>query len=680
MDSAKAVRASQFSFDNISLTVENARPFKPIPKLLNPNGFQPPSSLERARFAAIPSNNRSVPQTIQEKLRPWKNSPTVPSTSSDKKALPPNFRYNTKKIPLRMNMPSPLTDKTLGTHSSLLNARPNEGVDAKQKGFRVRNGTSLAKVYTDSSTITTVRTTSRCGKDASQRDISVHSVDSDIAPERVRNSDLGRLKITNNNTFRHTLPLLIIHFEGILGTCLVQAKEEGKESSNTERGKEEVETLQFIIRKGVKSELKALMDHFVIAIVFPSIEKKYKRVAKYMLRNKYCMDGLYYNVKREKIGDFLVSEDFVFNYNLILNDFKVKIVERKVLLVVPLNVSQKIARKEFLLENPANKAGDKEKSSSSRSSHYKVYDEKQFIHFFPKVKASPNNTRIICVPNYTLSDKYERPSLLLKSSFSKLGKMLQFMLTEIISEGLPYHTPQMRAQGDPHSLPLTPLNFNNQLNMKNEVESAVLDKELDIPSQTIENQENKRANKMSVGLHSLNMGSLVEKLDDVIQKSRKWQRMKQIRQSRADQEKEVMPEFNLPEMKNKVIDSLLDMQKQKGMIRSNIMSHFLVGDLFSRNNYLFKFYEKDEFYSKKVQGNIKEMVGVLEESHQGGFLDSLQTWERKEDIMFTPPKKAMSIPTDNNTAGKFGGDDETDSINLLHMRKQIKTILLYLEN
>ncbi len=120
MDSSKAVRASQFSFDNISLTVENSRPYKPIPKLLNPNGFQPPSSLDRARFAAIPTNNRSVPQTIQEKLRPWKNSPAAPSQSSDKKAVPPNFRYNTKKIPLRMNMPSPLTDKTLGTHSSLL--------------------------------------------------------------------------------------------------------------------------------------------------------------------------------------------------------------------------------------------------------------------------------------------------------------------------------------------------------------------------------------------------------------------------------------------------------------------------------------------------------------------------------------------------------------------------------
>jgi len=39
----------------------------------------------------------------------------------------------------------------------------------------------------------------------------------------------------------------------------------------------------------------------------------------------------------------------------------------------------------------------------------------------------------------------------------------------------------------------------------------------------------------------------------------------------------------------------------------------------------------------------------------------------------------MSIPTD--TGGKLGGgDDETDSINLLHMKKQIKTILLYLEN
>jgi len=63
---------------------------------------------------------------------------------------------------------------------------------------------------------------------------------------------------------------------------------------------------------------------------------------------------MYYNVKKDRTGDFLISEDFVLNHNLILNDFKVKIVERKVLLVVPLNVSQKVARKEFMLDNPKN--------------------------------------------------------------------------------------------------------------------------------------------------------------------------------------------------------------------------------------------------------------------------------------------------------------------------------------
>jgi len=380
------------------------------------------------------------------------------------------------------------------------------------------------------------------------------------------------------------------------------------------------------------------------------------------------MDGLYYNVKKEKIGDFLVSEDFVLNYNLILNDFKVKIVERKVLLVVPLNVSQKVARKEFMLDNP--------KSEKNSNRGVKVYDEKQFVHFFPKVKASPSNTKVVCVPNYTLSDKYERPALLLKSSFSKLGKMLHYMLTEMVMEGLPHQT---RTPGDPLSLPLTPLNLENQLNMKNDVESAIFDKNSGDMPQSLENQENKKANKMSVGLHALNMKNLVEKLDQVIQKSRTWQRMKQLRQRGEDQEKEVMPEFNLPEMKQKVIDGLLEMQKQKGMIKSNIMSHFLVGDLFARNNYLFRFYEKDEFYSKKVQENIKDMVQVLEEKNLGNEIDSLQTWENKEDILFTPPKKSMSIPTD--TGGKLGGgDDETDSINLLHMKKQIKTILLYLEN
>jgi len=305
-----------------------------------------------------------------------------------------------------------------------------------------------------------------------------------------------------------------------------------------------------------------------------------------------------------------------------------------------------------------------------------VYDEKQFVHFFPKVKASPSNTKVVCVPNYTLSDKYERPALLLKSSFSKLGKMLHYMLTEMVMEGLPHQT---RTPGDPLSLPLTPLNLENQLNMKNDVESAIFDKNNGDMPQSLENQENKKANKMSVGLHALNMKNLVEKLDQVIQKSRTWQRMKQLRQRGEDQEKEVMPEFNLPEMKQKVIDGLLEMQKQKGMIKSNIMSHFLVGDLFARNNYLFRFYEKDEFYSKKVQENIKDMVQVLEEKNLGNEIDSLQTWENKEDILFTPPKKSMSIPTD--TGGKLGGgDDETDSINLLHMKKQIKTILLYLEN
>ena len=59
MDSTKAVKASQFSFDNFSLTVENTSSYKPIPKLLNPNGFQP-SNLDKSRLAAFLINNRQT--------------------------------------------------------------------------------------------------------------------------------------------------------------------------------------------------------------------------------------------------------------------------------------------------------------------------------------------------------------------------------------------------------------------------------------------------------------------------------------------------------------------------------------------------------------------------------------------------------------------------------------------
>jgi len=75
-----------------------------------------------------------------------------------------------------------------------------------------------------------------------------------------------------------------------------------------------------------------------------------------------------------------------------------------------------------------------------------------------------------------------------------------------------------------------------------------------------------------------------------------------------------------------------------------MMIHFLVGDLFVRKNYLLRFYEKDEFYAKKVQENIKYMVQVLLEKNSGNEVDSLQIWEKKENILFTRPQKAMSIP------------------------------------
>jgi len=104
-----------------------------------------------------------------------------------------------------------------------------------------------------------------------------------------KSCDLTRMYFNQATQPRASLPILIIHFEGVIGTCLLQVR-----AKNLKKGQikhidsyRNVNSEHFFIKKDAKSQLKQLAKLYLIVIVFPSASERYKYAMKYLLHNKF---------------------------------------------------------------------------------------------------------------------------------------------------------------------------------------------------------------------------------------------------------------------------------------------------------------------------------------------------------------------------------------------------------
>ena len=135
---------------------------------------------------------------------------------------------------------------------------------------------------------------------------------------------------------RSLLPLLIMHFEGLLGTCSYYPVKDVAPPTKAHNNVKEY-NFNTLLRSGMKKEMKSLAKNFIVVIIFPSSAERYMNLVKTMLKNNYYIDGAYFINKNTLEAK---SNRYVMNYNLIIEDFKLKYIHQTIIFK-PINLSEK---------------------------------------------------------------------------------------------------------------------------------------------------------------------------------------------------------------------------------------------------------------------------------------------------------------------------------------------------
>ena len=135
---------------------------------------------------------------------------------------------------------------------------------------------------------------------------------------------------------RSLLPLLIMYFEGLLGTCW-NYPVTNVFSTNKQHNYMKEYNIKILLRSGMKKEMRSLTKNFIVVIIFPSSSERYLNVVKSMLKNNFYIDGAYFinNDSQET-----KSYKYIMNYNIIIEDFKLKPIHQTIIFR-PIDLSEK---------------------------------------------------------------------------------------------------------------------------------------------------------------------------------------------------------------------------------------------------------------------------------------------------------------------------------------------------
>ena len=268
-------------------------------------------------------------------------------------------KYTSQKItPLKVD-PSPVVNAVREKSQSTSNPRA--------KSLFTRSNTSNSKSGLNSSAMN--------GSFEKERE---------VVPEKKPKKDLSPLFINPSAFQRHGAPYFIVHFEGVLGT--IHHMLPASMRLNSEK---------YLLRANLKKELRMISRTFIIIIIFPADNERYKRMLRYLLKNQFSIDGAYYisrSTKDTKKGPYLLD------YNQIVTDFRIKN-NSKVLIMQSFDDSSRELRNKVKQSRTQMKPKVQLDTPKALSSFYRK---------FPIAKISPENLRILMIPNFYLDEKYDR--------------------------------------------------------------------------------------------------------------------------------------------------------------------------------------------------------------------------------------------------------------------------------
>lgn len=508
----------------------------------------------------------------------------------------------------------------IDTHINITNYTATSNSEIKvKKSFRIRGTAPLNKSNRTSAS----KNNKTEGSNNPRLDKKVSTTSLDEGEKDfwdTKGCELHRMCFNIPSQARAKLPLLIVHFEGIIGSCLLQTKDRSNEIQKIMSNKNQLEEY-FFVRKDVKNELKHLARSFLIAIIFPCANDKYKVAMKHLINNKYTFDAAYY-----KTGDYSSTNKigaYILDYSIVACDFKIKSTHKKVVIMLPFNLNSEIIQRDFLQED-----------NWSEEKRPKLSDKSCFLHFFPKLKTKLENLKVVCIPSFVLQEKNEQYSNLVKTEFSPIAKLAIQLLKDIDKENKNQKN-QLQKRGTEEISSATPtLEENISYNSKQE-QCAQSGSPQEIISEPLVSEVNSAVTKENSSLRILSLESLFEELEKLRQFSIKLRRFEAVKEMNNVIKGQSVTTFDLSSMRQKMIEDMASVQRTKGNSRGGgdtgrVSLVGAVAGLFNNNGHLFKLYEKDSFYTNRKGAKvISDIIKYLDQKKEE--MESNKESEKEEE-------------------------------------------------
>ena len=351
-----------------------------------PKNNKPISAIERAilttKMPSIITDTSSSVSNLQSKDRytPINSIPKAPIIESNKEnrveTRKPPRKPDEKQKELSLNLPKYTSQKITS-----LKVDPDPVVKPVREKSKTTLNQRARSLFNRSNTSSSKPGLNSAGLNESYDDAK------ELISEKKPKKDLSALFINPAAFQRHGASYFIVHFEGVLGTIYHNFPAAMKHSQE-----------KYLLRANLKKELKMISKNFIIIIVFPVDNERYKRMLRYLLKNQFSIDGAYYiarNAKDVRKGPFLLD------YNQIVTDFRIR-KDSKVLIMQSIDDSGREVR---------NKVRQIRKQMKPKVQLEEPKDLKTFYRKFPVAKISPENLRILMIPNFYLDERYERMML-----------------------------------------------------------------------------------------------------------------------------------------------------------------------------------------------------------------------------------------------------------------------------
>ena len=399
---------------------------------------------------------------------------------------------------------------------------------------------------------------------------------------------------------RSSLPLLIMHFEGLLGTCSYYPLKEGGPPMKQCQFMKEYST-NIVLRSGMKKEIRSLVKDFIVVLVFPSSADRYKNAMKFILKNNFNIDGAYYINKESRESK---SNEYLMSYNMIIEDYKLKPIH-KTIIFKTIDLSETQLKIHY---------HDYEKNNNLFYFNTKI-DKACFKKLFPKIGIRIEKIRVCLFGNFLLDERNEKSPLSCihpKYQFKNLVDIANKIFKEELSDVTQQHIAEMEDESptEKHSF------FADSIHIIKS-NTHIVDPNIEISSSNENNQEvykTPRKEEHRNKFVPIDFKEILPNIEDHFMRNKFLENAQRIKMKNVNLGyKGFFLDINA--LKSRIVEDILVQAKAKG-ITKNVMGYFVVGDSFMRNNDIMKIYEKNEFYSNsRHKENLIEITRAKENEY-----------------------------------------------------------------